>query len=90
MAEKNGINFSNLCKILIEKLHMRKVLNLSLFFFSYFFLYTKILIVIIYKKIEKKIHKIVIHNLNNIDESLVRRKINLNEGQSFWDLIPQN
>ena len=44
------------------------------------------MIVIIYKKkIEKKIHKIVIHNLNNIDESLVRRKINLNEGQSFWD-----
>ena len=64
---------------------MRKVLNLSLFFIAIFFIYKNFDSNYLQKKIEKKIHKIVIHNLNNIDESLVRRKINLNEGQSFWD-----
>ncbi|MEC8265188.1 MAG: cell division protein FtsQ/DivIB, partial [Pseudomonadota bacterium] len=31
------------------------------------------------------IHKIVVHNLDNLDEDLILKKINIKEGHSFWD-----
>ena len=34
---------------------------------------------------EKNIHKIVINNLNNIDEDKILRNINVKVGQSFWN-----
>ena len=42
------------------------------------------------RKMEKKIHKIVIHNLNNIEENLILKKIKIKEGQSFWKFSSTN
>ena len=55
-------------------------LLLIFFIFKNFFNYEKF-----EKKMEKNIHKIVINNLNNIDEDKILRNINVKVGQSFWN-----
>ena len=65
---------------------MRKSLAVSFFFLLLFFIYKNFFnLDKILGKLEKKVHKIVIHNLNNLDEDLILRKIKLKEDQSFWN-----
>ena len=54
--------------------------SITFFYLQKFFYLDKIL-----GKLEKKVHKIVIHNLDNLDEDLILRKIKLKEDQSFWN-----
>ena len=65
---------------------MRKSLAVSFFFLLLFFIYKNFFnLDEILGKLEKKVHKIIIHNLDNLDEDLILRKIKLKEGQSFWN-----
>ena len=65
---------------------MRKSLAISFFFLLLFFIYKNFFnLDKILGKLEKKVHKIVIHNLDNLDEDLILRKIKLKEDQSFWN-----
>ena len=69
---------------------MRKFLTLSLSFILIFFLYSNISNFSDFKKkIQKKVHKIVIHGLDNLNEDMILRKISLKEDQSFWDFNPK-
>ena len=65
---------------------MRKLLIIPFSFLLIFFIY-KIFFYFdnTFSKLEKKVHKIVIHNLDNINEEKILRKITLKEGHSFWD-----
>ena len=65
---------------------MRKSLIISFSFLLIFFIYKNFFnLDNIFGKLEKKVHKIVIHNLDNINEEKILRKIKLKEDQSFWD-----
>ena len=69
---------------------MRKFLTLLLSFILIFFFYSNISNFSDFKKkIQKKVHKIVIHGLDNINENMILRKISLKEDQSFWDFNPE-
>jgi len=69
---------------------MRKFLTLSLSFILFFFLYSNFSNFSDFKKkIQKKVHKIVIHGLDNLNENMILRKISLKEDQSFWDFNPK-
>ncbi len=64
---------------------MRKFIILTLSLFVVFLMFKNYLNYENFqRKMEKKIHKIVIHNLNNIEENLILKKIKIKEGQSFW------
>ena len=65
---------------------MRKFLTVSFLFLLLFFIYKNFFnLDKILEKLEKKVHKIVVHNLDNLDEDLILRKIKLKEGHSFWN-----
>ncbi len=65
---------------------MRKIIVLSFLFLFIFLFYKNILNYENFdEKIEKKIHEIKIHNLENIDKDMILKKINLKVGQSFWN-----
>ena len=69
---------------------MRKFLTLSLSFILFFFLYSNFSNFSDFKKkIQKKVHRIVIHGLDNLNENMILRKISLKEDQSFWDFNPK-
>ena len=69
---------------------MRKFLTLSLSFILIFFLYSNFSnFSDLKKKIQKKVHRIVIHGLDNLNENMILRKISLKEDQSFWDFNPK-
>ena len=69
---------------------MRKFLTLSLSFILFFFLYSNFSNFSDFKKkIQKKVHRIVIHGLDNLNENIILRKISLKEDQSFWDFNPE-
>ena len=69
---------------------MRKFLTLSLSFILIFFLYSNFSNFSDFKKkIQKKVHKIVIHGLDNLNEDMILRKISLKEDQSFWNFNPK-
>lgn len=69
---------------------MRKFLTLSLSFILIFFLYSNFSNFSDFKKkIQKKVHRIVIHGLDNLNENMILRKISLKEDQSFWDFNPK-
>ena len=69
---------------------MRKFLTLSLSFILIFFLYSNFSNFSDFKKkIQKKVHRIVIHGLDNLNENMILRKISLKEGQSFWKFNPK-
>ena len=88
MAKSEGINFYELCEILIKNSICEKFLIIPFSFLLIFFIY-KIFFyfdnTLFFSKLEKKVHKIVIHNLDNINEEKILRKITLKEGHSFWD-----
>ena len=63
---------------------MRKIIVLSFLFLFIFLFYKDFLNYENFdEKIEKKIHEIKIHNLENIDKDVILKKINLKVGQSF-------
>ena len=65
---------------------MRKIIILSFFSLFIFLFYKDFLNYENFdEKIEKKIHEIKIHNLENIDKDVILKKINLKVGQSFWN-----
>jgi len=69
---------------------MRKFLTLSLSFILIFFHYSNFSnFSDLKKKIQKKVHRIVIHGLDNLNENMILRKISLKEDQSFWDFNPK-
>lgn len=69
---------------------MRKFLTLSLSFILFFFLYSNFSNFSDFKKkIQKKVHRIVIHGLDNLNENMILRKISLKEDQSFWEFNPK-
>ena len=69
---------------------MRKFLTLSLSFILIFFLYSNFSnFSDLKKKIQKKVHRIVIHGLDNLNENMILRKISLKEDQSFWEFNPK-
>ena len=69
---------------------MRKFLTLSLSFILFFFLYSNFSNFSDFKKkIQKKVHRIVIHGLDNLNENVILRKISLKEDQSFWEFNPK-
>ncbi len=65
---------------------MRKIIILSFLSLFIFLFYKDFLNYENFdEKIEKKIHEIKIHNLENIDKDVILKKINLKVGQSFWN-----
>ena len=65
---------------------MRKIIILSFLSLFIFLFYKNIFNYENFdEKIEKKIHEIRIHNLENIDKDVIFKKINLKVGQSFWN-----
>ena len=66
---------------------MRKFLTLSLSFILIFFLYSNFSnFSDLKKKIQKKVHRIVIHGLDNLNENIILRKISLKRGSEFLGL----
>ena len=81
-----GSIFFQLCQIIIQYSKCENFLIPLLSLLLIFFYFLKIsLIMRNLKKMEKNIHKIVINNLNNIDEDKILRNINVKVGQSFWN-----
>ena len=64
----------------MRKIIILSFLSLFIFFYKDFLNYENF-----DEKIEKKIHEIKIHNLENIDKDVILKKINLKVGQSFWN-----
>ena len=65
---------------------MRKIIILSFLSLFIFLFYKDFLNYENFdEKIEKKIHEIKIHNLENIDKDAILNKINFKVGQSFWN-----
>ena len=66
----------NYVKFLL-KIQYAKIFSYFIFFLLLFFIYKNFFnLDKILGKLEKKVHKIVIHNLDNLDEDLILRKIN--------------
>ena len=64
---------------------MRKILIFTSLFFFIFFAQQSFFNYEYFKKvIEKKVHKIEVHNLNNLEKNTILKKIKLKEGHSFW------
>ena len=79
----------NFVKFLLKILYA-KILTLSLSFILIFSSTVIFLILaILKKKLKKKVHRIVIHGLDNLNENMILRKISLKEDQSFWDFNPK-